>query len=283
MLYSVKTDGSDYKTLLTGVRMVGGYGSKVIFFYTNDMKSGYYYLRPNGKVSRLWKCDIEKSTADRTIFNGKIYSGDKIFDIATKKVARAKNGADFDMCFSNRNYIYYVGETSSGYTVNRIDREGNIKVIDDNAGYRAIIGINESRTVIYNDSSGNVYRQTAEKAPVKLADRRQIEQLFGNISILDADKVSVYNACVRGNKIFLCASYDIEDGDNFYTSTLVCQTGKNGGELTVIDSSLENSDKQYGFSYCNATIYSDSLFIYKYFTNFKSDYKWNSVYSEIKL
>lgn len=127
-LYSVKTNGKSLKALAYGVRLVGGYGSRVIFYYVNDPSSGYYALYSSGKIKSLWKQNIEKTDADRTLFNGKIYSANKIFDISKKKTTTVNSQkAYYDMCSANKNYLYYVGESATDYSLRRVGKSGGEK------------------------------------------------------------------------------------------------------------------------------------------------------------
>lgn len=249
-LYSVKTDGSEKKTIASEVCLIGGYGSRVIFYYTKDkFKGRCYYLNSKGEIKRLNKKRKLVDPIKGVIFDGEMYFSAYTYNIAKKAFRETEIG--YAEGASNRNYIYFIDDDS--YGIKRVDKAGKVS----NFKGCELLGINESNTIIYSDKNRNICRKTGNKKAVKAVERKNVEKLFGKN--VDGADVRVTDACTVGDKLFFVAEYHeyVEKTDSDYRTIVIAQTGKNGGAVKVLDNTRRNISNGY-FS-CDIEAYGSTL------------------------
>ncbi|MGN1126292.1 MAG: hypothetical protein ACI4RI_02520, partial [Ruminococcus sp.] len=144
-LMQVGLNGKNKKKLYSGksngVMLIGGYGSSVIF------QSGNKICKyKGGKVTTLIKSeDVLLFIGYNQIYNGKIYYGNKYYDLATGKTKSFKA----QLSVATDNYLYYVDNSMN---LKRLDKSGKSKTV---ATKITSLNLVDGETVVYSKTDSS--------------------------------------------------------------------------------------------------------------------------------
>ncbi|MGN0461432.1 MAG: hypothetical protein ACI4HZ_03220, partial [Ruminococcus sp.] len=225
-IYSVTTKGENRKRLYGnfGARMLGGYGSSVIFIADYEDNRDTVYRTKDGKTTTLFKRNVPEDSYesegnwDLTLFNGKIYdnSENKVYDLATNKVKSFKAS----QIVGTKNYLYYVNKVNN---LRRIDKKGNNKLVAKNV--TKMYTANDGATVVFgkkNTTTGKeyLYRRTGIKDQTfRLCS---VEDLGATLGVEESN-TTINCAYIVPGKVYLLVNRRI-----------VLELNSKGGALTVL-------------------------------------------------
>ncbi|MGN0459828.1 MAG: hypothetical protein ACI4HL_02830 [Ruminococcus sp.] len=215
-LMQVGLNGKNKKKLYSGksngVLLLGGYGSSVIF------QSGEKICKyKGGKVTTLIKSeDAVLFYGYNQIFNGKIYYGNKCYDLATGKTKTFKA----QYYFATDNYLYYIDNSMN---LKRLDKSGKSKTVATKITNLSLV---DGATVIYSKTNSSkkevFYKRTGVKnKAVKLCTWDDIYNRFTNKDGTKSSTEHDVKAYVVGGKVYMSAiilgevNYD-EDVDSLF-------------------------------------------------------------------
>lgn len=244
--------GKNKKVLFTAkhdedFRLVGGYGSSVIFKSKNQVYKWY-----KGKTTKLFKT---KSNETVKIFNGKIYDCKIVYNLKTNK---SKKFVVKQMDVTKK-YLYYINKNDN---LKRLDKQGNRETVDSKGKIGKIYRANDGQTVVYSKGTGDketFYRRTGlKKAPVRLAS---ITELVNNLTFekeQDTSYKRINDIVLHDYKVYFSITvgeflgYSEEYVRYSNDAISLVSVGVNGNNMTqhFIDKfHFENSDYYYEVDY----------------------------------
>ena len=192
-LHAVKTSGENdtviYDCPNYGVRVIGGYGSGVIF------QEGYKVrMLRNNKVTTL----IKKATGEINLFDGKIYYGNKkVYNLETGKTKSFK----VKKIMVSKNYLYYLNVNNK---LKRVAKNtGEKDTLATNV--KDIYGANNGQSVIFSKLNG-------EKDEV-LCRRTGLDKTYTLCTLSDIVKV-------------MSKTYTIDENNPYYIEGGAFASGK---------------------------------------------------------
>ena len=176
-LHAVKTSGENdtviYDCPNYGVRVIGGYGSGVIF------QEGYKVrMLRNNKVTTL----IKKATGEINLFDGKIYYGNKkVYNLETGKTKSFK----VKKIMVSKNYLYYLNVNNK---LKRVAKNtGEKDTLATNV--KDIYGANNGQSVIFSklnkENDEVLYRRTGLDKTYALCTLSDIVKVMGETYAID--------------------------------------------------------------------------------------------------
>ncbi len=224
--------GKNKKVLFTAkhdedFRLIGGYGSSVIFKSKNQVYKWY-----KGKVTKLFKT---KSNEIVKIFNGKIYDCKIAYNLKTNK-SKKFVAKQMDV---TKKYLYYINKNDN---LKRLDRQGNRETVDSKGKIGKIWRVNDGQTVIYSKGTGDketFYRRTGlKKVPVRLASitelvnkltfEKEQDTSYKKINDIVLHDYKVYFSITVGKFLSYSGEYPV------YTNDVISlvSVGVNGNNMT---------------------------------------------------
>lgn len=257
-IFSVKMDGTGKKDIgpCFGT-MIGGYGTSALTVYTSRTKNGTeakVYEIKGGKASVL----LETGKNVPHLFNGKIYYGNKVFNIDTKKINSfswknpqpkvnkqyfysSKSTMDERLLKVTKTHMYYVNKNNN---LVRLDKNGNKKVVANKV--TSVLGGNDNKNVIYikKNSKGvkTIYRQNRKGKNIALTNYNKIYNAFAEeFYYKSLDDVVFDGAFLVNGKVVLYNALEILCVDN------------KGGAVAKIDNCVDSIF--YDIEVCGKTLY----------------------------
>lgn len=183
-----------YSSKTSIVSLIGGYGSSVIFQCGEKICS-----YKNGKVKTLVKIKDGDSLFFFTqIFNGKIYYGNKSYDLATGKTKTFKA----DVSYATKNYLYFV---NSKMDLKRLDKSGKINTV---ATKITDLNYVDGDTVCFSKKNSNnkevFYKRTGVKSKaVQLCTWNDIYSKIKDKEGLKLNSIHAVTIEIAGGKVYL--------------------------------------------------------------------------------
>lgn len=236
-VYDLKKQKS--KPLVKKMRyIIGGYGENAII---QDSKWNVYSVAPNGKKTKLIS-DPKKTVY---IFNGKLFYGNKKYDLSNGKVTASAKKIN---AYSTKNYLYYLNSKGN---LTSLDKSGKKQNVDTKVD--KIIGANNGKTVLYTKGK-KIFRRSAEGKKVQLADVDKLRSFTKvNEENYKNSKTEVVCGSIQGKNIVLLLN----------TNNSNCQSiismDKNGKNKKIIWS-YDGWDVDQQVSVVSVKIYNNTVF-----------------------
>ncbi|MGN0477767.1 MAG: hypothetical protein ACI4HM_10585 [Ruminococcus sp.] len=258
-VFSVSTTGTNRKKLYGkfNAKMLGGYGSSVIFIADDENNRSTVYKIKNGKTFTLFtRSDVKdvyesKETWDVTLFSGRIYFNEenKVYDLATNKVKSFKAS----QIVGTKNYLYYVNRVNN---LRRIDKYGTNQLLSKNI--TKIYTANDARTIVYgkkNPATGKEYLYRKTAIYYQTYRLCSVETLGATLGVEEKDTVINKSYFIPG-KVYLLINERIvlSVGSRGGTPNVLC---KAEGEYERCNLFCRYGEVHYGIVYYDADDFND--------------------------